>query len=120
MWDARETFKDPTSTDCIIGTTTCFASIHFDLADQSNTATVTHAQAAQPLTPAQREAIVAFETSLFTAQILDRDARSLVAHGAKGGPKHAANQLFYFGINDVCSRQNSGARRVTSLSTTDP
>ena len=36
MWDGRETFKDPASQDCILGTTKCFASIHFDLADQSN------------------------------------------------------------------------------------
>lgn len=101
MWDARETFKNTTSTDCIFGTTTCFASIHFDLADQSNSATVGHAQAAQPLSQSQREAIVAFETSLFTAQVFDNDAKRLTAHGAKGGPKHAAKQSFHFGINDV-------------------
>jgi cytochrome c peroxidase len=101
MWDARETFKDANSTDCIIGTTNCFASLHFNLADQSNSATVGHAEAAQPLTQAQREAIVAFEMTLFTAQIFDKDAKWLNAHGAKGGPKHASNQPFYFGINDV-------------------
>jgi cytochrome c peroxidase len=103
MWDGRETFKDANSTDCILGTTTCFASIHFDLADQSNGATLGHAQAAEPLTQKQREAIVSFETSLFTAQIFDDDARRLTAHGAKGGPKHASNQPFYFGNNDVVS-----------------
>lgn len=101
MWDARKTFKDPLSTDCIWNTTNCFASIPFDLADQSNTATVGHAQAAQPLTDAQREAIVNFETTLFTAQIYDREAGFLAADGARGGPKHAAEQTFYFGINDV-------------------
>lgn len=103
MWDARETFKDPTSTDCIQGTTNCFASIHFDLADQSNSATVGHAQAAQPLTDAQRESIVNFETALFTAQLYDNDAGFLIANGALGGPGNAANQEFYFGINDVVS-----------------
>ena len=36
MLDGRETFKDPISQDCIVGTTTCFASLHFDLAHQSN------------------------------------------------------------------------------------
>jgi cytochrome c peroxidase len=101
MWDARETFKDANSTDCILGTSNCFASLHFNLSDQSNSATVGHAQAAQPLTQAQREAIVAFEMTLFTAQVYDNDARKLTAHGAKGGPKQASHQPFYFGINDV-------------------
>jgi len=40
MWDGRETFADPASRDCILGTPSCFASIHFDLADQANGATV--------------------------------------------------------------------------------
>src|SRR5262249_43408839 len=53
MFDGRETFLDPSSKDCILGTTKCFASLHFDLADQSNSATVGHAQAAQALTDAQ-------------------------------------------------------------------
>lgn len=101
MWDARETFKDTLSTDCIWNTTSCFASLHFDLADQSNTATVGHAQAAQPLSDAQREAIVNFETTIFTAQIYDREAGFLAADGARGGPRNAADQAFYFGINDV-------------------
>ncbi len=101
MWDARETFKDANSTDCISGTTTCFASLHFDLADQSNSATVGHAQAAQSLSQVQREAIVAFEMTLFTSQIFDNEAKWLTAHGAKGGPKHASTLPFYFGINDV-------------------
>ncbi len=103
MWDGRETFKDSTSTDCILGTTNCFASMHFDLADQSNVATTGHAQAANPLTQEQREGIVAFETTLFTAQIFDRDAGNLTARKALGGPQHLSQQDFYFGINDVIS-----------------
>ena len=101
MWDGRETFKDPTSKTCIAGTSTCFASIPFDLADQSNAATVGHAQGAQPLTQEQREAIVAFETTLFTAQIFDGKAKQLTAKGAQGGPRYLAQQRSYFGINDV-------------------
>jgi cytochrome c peroxidase len=101
MWDARETFKDPTSHDCLAGTTICFASVHFDLADQSNGATLGHAQAAQPLTAAQREAIVNFEIGLFTAQAFDNAAGRLTALKARGGPEHAAQQTFYFGLNDV-------------------
>jgi hypothetical protein len=103
MVDGRETFLDPTSTDCILGTTKCFASMHFDFAHQSNSATVGHAQAAQPLTDEQREAIVAFETTLFTAQVFDRDAGELTARHANGGPKYLSSQDFYFGINDVVS-----------------
>jgi cytochrome c peroxidase len=101
MFDGRETLKDPASTDCIFGTTNCFATIAFDLADQSNVATVGHAQAAQPLSQAQREAIVQFETGLFTAQVFDSKAMYLGARGAHGGPLEVYNQFFYFGINDV-------------------
>ena len=103
MFDGRETFKDAASQDCIAGTTNCFASIHFDLADQSNSATTGHAQAAIPLTADQREAIVAFESSLFTAQIFDDEAGPLDARGAHGGPEYLSRQSFYFGINDAVS-----------------
>jgi cytochrome c peroxidase len=103
MWDGRETFKDPASHDCILGSTTCFASLNFDLADQANAATKTHAQGAQPLTTEQRQAIVAFETGLFTTQIFDDQAGELTARQAVGGPQHLSGQDFYFGINDVVS-----------------
>jgi hypothetical protein len=103
MWDGRETFKDAASQDCILGTTNCFASLHFNLADQSNAATTGHAQAAQPLTTAQREAIVGFETTLFTAQVFDREAGELTARRALGGPQQLSQQDFYFGSNDVVS-----------------
>jgi hypothetical protein len=103
MWDGRETFKDAASKDCLLGTTACFASLHFDLADQSNAATTGHAQAAIPLTEEQREAIVAFEMQLFTAQVWDRDAGNLSARKALGGPEYLSQQDFYFGINDVVS-----------------
>src|SRR5215471_9884751 len=103
MFDGRETFLDPTSTNCILGSTKCFATIHFDLADQANGATIGHAQAAQPLTDAQREAIVAFETTLFTAQVFDDEAGELTARQALGGPQYLSRQDSYFGINDVVS-----------------
>ncbi len=101
MWDGRETFADPASHDCIVGTTKCFATLHFDLSDQANGATVGHAKAAQPLSQAQRDAIVAFETGLFTAQVFDAQAKQLTAQGGHGGPQYLASQAFYFGINDV-------------------
>ena len=103
MWDGRETFRDATSQMCILGTTSCFATLHFDLADQSNSATLGHAQAAQSLTTEQREAIVAFEMTLFTAQVFDADAGNLSARNASGGPQFLSGQDFYFGINDVVS-----------------
>ena len=101
MWDGRETFLDSSSKDCLFGTTTCFASIHFDLAHQSNEATVGHAQAAHPLTVQQREAIVNFEMGLFTAQMEDHQAGNLTARGARGGPEVLKDQVHYFGINDT-------------------
>ena len=101
MWDGRETFRDPASTDCLFGTTTCFASLHFNLADQSNSATVGHAQATVPLTADQRAAIVDFELGLFTAQQQDNGAGRLAAHGGNGGPAFLSSVVSYFGINDT-------------------
>ena len=103
MFDGRETFTDPASHDCILGTSTCFASIHFDLADQANGATTGHAQAAQPLTPAQAEAIVDFESGLYSAQIFDDAAGNLGARHAQGGPEALSGTPYYFGTNDVVS-----------------
>jgi hypothetical protein len=102
MWDGRETFKDP-------GQATGFATLHFDLADQSNSATQGHAQAPLPLTEAQRDSIVAFETGLFSAQIWDDRAGLLDAAGATGGPAALPGQEFYFGINDVLGADPEGA-----------
>jgi cytochrome c peroxidase len=111
MWDGRETFKDPASHDCVIATTTCFAAIPFDLSDQANSATLTHAQGAGGLTDDQRQAIVAFETGLFTAQVFDAAAGPLAAHGAIGGPDYLSAQNFYFGVNDaIAGDYRTGAR----------
>ena len=101
MWDGRETFRDLNSSDCVADTSNCFASIHFDLADQSNAATIGHAQATSALSAAQREAIVAFESDLFTAQIFDWRAGLLMAGGARGGPVALSGEDFHFGINDT-------------------
>jgi cytochrome c peroxidase len=101
MWDGRETFRDSASTDCLFGTTTCFAPLHVDLADQSNSATIGHAQGTSPLTTAQRDAIVGFELGLFTAQQEDAAAGRLSVNGANGGPTFLATVASYFGINDT-------------------
>ncbi len=69
------------------------------LADQAEHATRGHAEAARPLAPEEREAIVDFETSLFTAQWRDVAAGPLHAAGALGGPRHLADQDFFIGIN---------------------
>lgn len=102
MWDGRETFADPASSDCLYGTTTCFASMRSNLMHQAGAATEGHAQAlVDALTPPQREAIVTFELGLTTAQVRDDRAGRLTAHGARGGPSALQSQAFYFGINDT-------------------
>jgi len=89
MWDGRETFAGQ--------------SVHFDLSDQSNGATLGHAAAINPLTDAQREAIVGFETGLFTTQAVDNAAGNLSAQGATSGPVSLSTKPFFIGINDVLS-----------------
>ena len=103
MWDGRETLADATSQTCLLGTTTCFATLHADLGQQALDATTGHAQAAEPLTEAQRDAIVAFEAGLYTAQVIDFQAGGLTARHADGGVEALADVPFYFGMNDVVS-----------------
>lgn len=85
MWDGRETVAG--------------APITADLTNQAATATITHARGLAP-TLAQRTAIVSLETSLATAQVLDKDAGELGAGDALGGPAQILAQPFYIGIND--------------------
>jgi hypothetical protein len=85
MWDGRETVPGQAISD--------------DLATQANDATTGHAQGA-PLSLTQAKEIVKFELGLFTAQVRDRDAGSLHADGAQGGPKALSRQPFCIGIND--------------------
>lgn len=77
MWDGRE----PT------------------LAHQAGDATTGHAQAASA-DPQQMATIVAFESSLDTAQLSDSVAGALDGDGATGGPAALAQQAFQIGIND--------------------
>jgi hypothetical protein len=86
MWDGRETFANQ--------------SIHFDLSDQATGANQGHAQG-DPLTDEQRESIVNFESSLYTAATYDYKAGATNVHGAHGGPDALSNQDFYIGINDL-------------------
>jgi len=101
MWDGRETTLKPGSGDCIYGTSTCFSPVSFDLGTQANHATRGHAEALRDLTEEERNAIVAFESGLFTAQIRDNDAGDLTEEDALGGPKALTKQKYYFGVNDT-------------------
>lgn len=94
MWDGRETVPGK--------------SLRLGLRNQANTATTGHAQGAA-LSQAQRQSIVAFETTLFNAQVQDRQAGSLTATGLKGGPIPLAKQGFYIGINDFAGDAKTGA-----------
>lgn len=94
MWDGRETIAGAPVVD--------------GLAAQASTATVLHAQGL-PLLEATRRAIVAFETSLATAQVVDRFTGPLDDGGARGGPATILAQTFYVGINDVLGDRVSGA-----------
>ena len=98
MWDGRETLQRGSP-----------SAIHFDLSDQSNSATTGHAQRPAPIADAVREAIVAYEMGLFTAQVFDRAAGKLDAHGAGGGPDELSRQTFVFGVNDPLGCDANGA-----------
>jgi hypothetical protein len=109
MWDGRETLSGSDNCNAADEGGKCFASIHFDLADQSNSATRDHAQAPMPITDAQREAIVAFESALYTAATFDDAAGELEVAGARGGPRNLSMQPFYYGINDNLGDYRTGA-----------
>jgi cytochrome c peroxidase len=93
MWDGRETVPG--------------ATIAADLLTQASDATTSHAQGS-PLTTAQRESIVEFETALATAQMYDNRAKDLRAAGAHGGPSAILGQEFYIGINDNFGDSRTG------------
>ncbi len=94
MWDGREVVSG--------------ATVRSELVTQSNTAQILHAQGI-PLTLAQRNAIVDFETSLATAQVTDQAAGDLRDGGAHGGPAQILSQPFHIGINDNFGDPITGA-----------
>src|SRR6266496_6628471 len=79
------------------------------LTNQATDATLGHAQGASAPTPQQLSQIVAFETSLYTAQANDQHAGDLNVRGATGGPENLAKQNFYVGINDSLGGDPGGA-----------
>jgi cytochrome c peroxidase len=108
MHDGRETLIG--SDHCNISEEggVCFESIQFNLAHQSNSAITSHARGIS-LTPEQREAIVAFEIELATAQFLDKRVGNLSATGGQGGPDNILSELTYYGINDNLGDYETGA-----------
>ena len=95
MWDGRETQSGKTMEE--------------NFRQQAIDATLGHAQALAAPTAAQLREIVDFETSLFTAQIRDRDAGSLDDAGALGGAAAVSQQPFFIGINDPIDLNPTGA-----------
>jgi len=95
MWDGRETFAGE--------------SIAQDLGSQASDATTGHAQATVAPSADQLAQIVAFESSLFTAQTYDNKAGALNVEGAQGGPHTLPNEPFFLGINDPLGGNPSGA-----------
>jgi hypothetical protein len=95
MWDGRESSATTT--------------IREDLLRQANDATRGHAAAFADLSADQAGQIVDFEMGLFTAQIRDARAGSLLAGGATGGPLHLSGQPFFLGINDPVGLNPTGA-----------
>ncbi|HEX3765449.1 MAG TPA: hypothetical protein VHW23_42430 [Kofleriaceae bacterium] len=93
MWDGREVVPG--------------ATVASDLATQASDATAGHAQGS-PLSQAQRDSIVQFETALATAQTVDR-ATGYLAAGAAGGPAAILSEPFHIGINDNLGDPVTGA-----------
>jgi hypothetical protein len=95
MQDGRETFPGQT--------------LGFNLAHQAMDATLGHAQATHSPTQAQLDAIVDYETHLFTAQVFTFSAGPLMVDGAQGGPVPLSQQDYYPGINDLFGDSQTGA-----------
>ena len=102
MFDGRETISPLTDA------TTVQANMMTDLLHQSITATLTHAQAAQPPTLEQQTAIVNFELGLTSAQSFSFRAGELDAAGAQGGATNLSAQTYYPGTNDSLGADPKG------------
>lgn len=109
MWDGRETIEKGSP-----------SAIHFDLAQQSNSATQGHAQAPKPIDDPTREAIVVYEMGNFTAQVFDRKAGALTGGGAQGGPEALSKRSFTFGVNDPLGCDPNGANCDPATAQFDP
>jgi cytochrome c peroxidase len=104
MWDGRETLHKITTEAGGQGT----APLLFDLSDQINSATTSHAQGAPIAGTQAQQDILNFETALFTAQVVlapDVDI-ALLDFGASGGANYLESTIapaFSIGINNPLS-----------------
>ena len=76
------------------------------LATQASGAITGHAQGATPPSAAIVNQIVDFESSLYTAQLVDRSAGALTEGGAQGGPMALLSQPFTLGENNIDANGN--------------
>jgi len=102
MFDGRETLQPLNSA------ATFQANLNTDLMHQAMDATLIHAQAAEPPTAEQQQAIVDFELGLSSAQFVDNQAGLLEAHGAQGGALNLSRQDYYPGTNDSLGHDPQG------------
>lgn len=106
MWDGREATVNPVpanprdTDNSGIQASQANAPVRINMLTQSNNATLGHAEGINPLTDAQRAAIVDFQMNLVVAQQTDNVAGALNAAGAQGGPDALRTQQTFFGIND--------------------
>jgi cytochrome c peroxidase len=104
MWDGRESpAASPLNSE-----KTIVANLHADLTQQAKDAVSTHAQGTVVPTDDQLNDIINFEMGLATAQVYDRSAGSLEAHGALGGARNLVGEEYYPGINDVLGADPNG------------
>lgn len=78
-------------------------------------ATLVHARASTAPTAAQLAEIVAFESGIYTAQLLDNQVGYLAADGATGGPVALSLQQFYIGINDPLGQNPTHAAFTSQI-----
>jgi cytochrome c peroxidase len=101
MWDGRETLQKITTQ----AGQESIAPLLFDLTDQANTATTTHAQGAPIVGTQAQQDIVNFATGLYTAQVVlvPDIGIALLDLGAKGGANYLQNTVtpaFAIGVNN--------------------
>jgi len=106
MFDGRESFAQPLNNE-----QTFRANLEADLTQQAIDATMGHAQATQPPSPAQLGQIVNFELALNSAQFYDFVAKKLYGQkGSLGGPEYLRSQPYYPGMNDSLGGDPNGRK----------
>jgi hypothetical protein len=104
MWDGRES----PAASALNNKQTFSANLLADLTQQAKDAVSVHAQGKVTPTSRQLTDIINFEMGLSTAQVYDRHAGDLDAHGAIGGARNLAGEEYYPGINDVLGADPNG------------